>query len=256
MKVKSSKKQFSSAKSFTLIELLVVIAIIAILAGMLLPALNKAKQTALGISCKNNLKTIGSLTVSYATDFSELLPVEGKSALDGMTGITWFTMMQTYLGNAVLVNGKFYDPINSQSTAVTANYGGFLRCPADEFRLKNSTYRARLALSYAFNGTVGVLPILDGSGKPTQLEWKLSSVKYPSVRFYRADCTYMQKPNAAVSMVNYSKILGFSSSDSTNGEIALRHTGKSNVLFLDWHVGDVRYQDIAGKGETLVRRGY
>ena len=66
----------------------------------------------------------------------------------------------------------------------------------------------------------------------------------------------MQKPNAAVSMVNYSKILGFSSSDSTNGEIALRHTGKSNVLFLDWHVGDVRYQDIAGKGETLVRRGY
>ena len=45
-----------------------------------------------------------------------------------------------------------------------------------------------------------MLPTLDGSGKMTQLEWKLASVKYPSVRFYRADCTYMQKPNAAVSM--------------------------------------------------------
>ena len=255
MKIKLPKKQFRAAKSFTLIELLVVIAIIAILAGMLLPALNKAKQTALGISCKNNLKTIGSLTVSYATDYSGFLPVEGKSDLEGFSGVTWFTMMQTYLGNAVLVNGKYYDPINSQSTAVTKNYGGFLRCPTDEFRLKNSTYRARLALSYAFNGTVGVLPTLDG-GKETQLEWKLSSVKHPSARFYRADCTYMQKPNAAVSMVNYSKILGFSSSDSANGEIALRHTGKSNVLFLDWHVGDARYQDIAGKGEALVRRGY
>ena len=254
MKIKLPKMQFRTVKAFTLIELLVVIAIIAILAGMLLPALNKAKQTAMGISCKNNLKTIGSLTVSYVTDYSGLLPVEGKSDLPGMNGITWFTMMQSYLGNAVLVNGKFYDPINSQSTAVTTNYGGFLRCPTDEFRLKNSAYRARLALSYAFNGTVGVLPTLDG-GKMTQLEWKLASVKHPSARFYRADCTYMQKPNAAVSMANYTKIRGFSS-DSSNGEIALRHTGKSNVLFLDWHVGDVRYQDIAGKGEALVRRGY
>ena len=254
MKIKLPKMQFRTVKAFTLIELLVVIAIIAILAGMLLPALNKAKQTAMGISCKNNLKTIGSLTASYVTDFSGFLPVEGKSDLEGFSGVTWFTMMQTYLGNAVLVNGKYYDPINSQSSAVTANFGGFLRCPTDEFRLKKSTYRARLALSYAFNGTVGVLPTLDG-GKETQLEWKLSSVKHPSARFYRADCTYMQKPNAAVSMVNYTRILGFSS-DSSNGEIALRHTGKSNVLFLDWHVGDVRYQDIAGKGETLVRRGY
>ena len=83
-------------KGFTLIELMVVIAIIAVLAGLLLPALAKSKSKAIQINCLSNMKQMGVGLLLYSEDFNGQLPGNFHHNTD--PDFTWTDALSPYLG--------------------------------------------------------------------------------------------------------------------------------------------------------------
>jgi prepilin-type N-terminal cleavage/methylation domain-containing protein/prepilin-type processing-associated H-X9-DG protein len=98
--VTSLKFNSLGRNGFTLIELLVVIAIIAILASMLLPALNQAKSSVNSAKCKNNLRQLGVSAAMYAGDWDEFLPTHASGTSSNYyaeySNTPWYKKLDVY----------------------------------------------------------------------------------------------------------------------------------------------------------------
>ncbi len=153
-------------KIFSLIELLVVVAIIAILAGMLLPALSKARDKAKGVACMSNLKQQGLALQNYFNDWKEYFPVCGG----GTDPQTWSRNLALYIAPALQEN-------------VPARWRkSVFACPADDHVGKCVAFFSD-RISYGMNYLLGQEETW--TGKPWPL--KFQHIPLPTGHLFAAD---------------------------------------------------------------------
>ncbi|MGH7951442.1 MAG: type II secretion system protein [Limisphaerales bacterium] len=216
-----------AARAFSLIELLVVIAIIGILAAFLLPALNRAKDTAQAISCRNNLEQWGLAMRLYVTDNDDVLPPEGRGTgtpLD--TDLADPTYQAWYVQLPELLNLPHYADMPWR-TNIFADVGHSIWiCPSNPRRCNiSASGKSHNLFHYCLNNGV------NGIGINNNPHMKLTTIRNPSSVVWLFD----SKNDPSLGSVDYVH---------TN----LHHHG-AQFVFLDGHVAWFKssaYRDSAG----------